>query len=710
MCFGSCADSSFRGALLVCAHPHCEGRNVWEQGNRAVAVTYRARRVVRAIAIVIVLASTALPAWPQQKAADLTAQSLEDLMNIEVTSVSKTQETLSHTAAAVFVISPEDISRSGATSIPDLLRAVPGMDVSQINGNTWAISVRGFNARFSNDLLVLVDGRPVYTETFGGVYWDVLDLPLENVERIEVIRGPGGSVWGANAVNGVVNIITKKASESHGGLVVAGGGNTDQGFGITQYGGHAGDKTDYRVYAKYLNQDHSRDSTGQDGGDGWHMLRGGFRVDSVVSSKDTLMFEGNIYSAREGLPTISFPSVTASAPQNIEQLANLSGGFIQGLWDHTYSSHSDTTLQVSYDRYEREDILREGRDTLNVDFQHHFSGWVRQSIVWGLTYRYSSWNSDGNLTASFAPADLNTQLFGSFIQDEIAVVPDRVYLTIGTKLEHNHYTGFALMPSARVAWAPNPHHTLWAAVSQADRTPSALDASARSTISGFPGPGGIPVLVTFIGNPQVKNEGLIAYEMGYRTTVLKQLSIDFTTYFNNYSDQYTSEPSTPFVENTPPPQHIVQPITFANLMHGETHGIEVAVNWQPTRRWTLSPGYAFEEIHMRLAPTSQDTNSVGEAEGSSPEHSAQLRSHLTLPHGLSWDTSAYFVGRLTDPREPSYTRLDTQLTWLVGEGASLSFVGQNLVKNLHEEFVDLSGSARTTLVKRSAYAKFTWRF
>jgi iron complex outermembrane recepter protein len=669
-----------------------------------------ASKAIRAAALSTIIASLSLPAWSQQEPIDLTDQSLEDLMNVEVTSVSKTQETLSRTAAAVFVISAEDIRRSGALNIPDLLRMVPGVNVAQINGNTWAVNVRGFNARFSNDLLVLVDGREVYTQTFGGVYWDVLDLPLEDIARIEVIRGPGGSVWGANAVNGVINIITKSASETHGGLVVAGGGNADQGFGTTQYGGKVGEKTDYRVYAKYFNQDHMPDAAGQDGGDGWHMIQGGFRTDSTLSARDTLTLQGNIYSSREGLPTIEFPSVTATALQNVEQLANLSGGFVQGVWDHTFSPRSETSLQVSYDKYDREDILRETRGTLNLDFQHHFRGWARQDVVWGVTYRYSTWNSEGNLTASFVPANLNTQLFSSFVQDEIAIIPDRFYLTVGAKLEHNYYTGFAFMPSARVAWAPNKHHTLWAAIAKADRTPSTLDASARSTLSGFPGPGGIPVLVTFIGNPQVKNEGLIGYEAGYRTTILKQLSIDLTAYFNNYADQETSEPSTPFLEETPPPPHIVQPITFENLMHGETHGVEISVNWQPTRRWTLAPGYAFEEIQMHLAPSSQDTTSVAEAEGSSPAQSAQLRSHLVLWHGVSWDTSAYFVGRLTDPVEPSYTRLDTQLSWHLSEGASLSFVGQNLVTDLHEEFVDLTGTARTTLVKRSVYAKFTWRF
>jgi iron complex outermembrane recepter protein len=653
---------------------------------------------------------TPLPVWSQQKPDDLMGRSIEDLMNIQVTSVSKTEQTLSRTASAVFVISQEDIRRSGVTNIPDALRMVPGVDVAQINANTWAVDVRGFNARFSNDLLVLVDGRPVYTQTFGGVYWDTVDFPLEDIERIEVIRGPGGSIWGANAVNGVINIITKKASNTPGGLVVAGGGNVDQGFGTLQYDGKAGKMTDYRIYTKYFNQDHLPGSAGQDGGDGWHMLRGGFRTDSVLSSKDTLMFQGDIYSAREGIPTINFPSVTASALQNIEQLGNLSGGFVQGVWDHAFSTRSETTSQVSYDRYQRDDILREGRGTLDLDFQNNFSGWARQNIVWGLAYQYSASNSEGNLTASFVPADLTTQLFSMFAQDEIVVVPNRLYLTIGTKLEHNDYTGFNVMPSASVTWSLSPHHTLWAAISQADRTPSEIDTSARSTLGGFTGPGGIPALITFVGNPRVKNEGVIAYEAGYRTTIFRGLSIDFTAFYNNYSDQETIEPSVPFIENTPLPPHLVVPETYENLMHGETHGVEIAVNWQATHRWTLSTGFALEEIHMHLAPTSQDTTSVSGAEGGSPDNSAQLRSHLVLWHGLGWDTSAYFVGRLTDPNEPSYTRLDTQLTWHFRERASLSFVGQNLVKDRHEEFIDSTGTARSTQVKRSAYAKLSWQF
>jgi iron complex outermembrane recepter protein len=676
------------------------------RGNEPAGVPRR--RKARA-PILAILASLALTAWPQQKPADLTDKSIEDLMNIKVTSVSKTEQTLSRAASAVFVITPDAIRRSGATNIPDLLRMVPGLDVARINANTWAVSARGFNGRFSNELLVLLDGLSVYTPTFGGVFWDVLDLPLNNIERIEVIRGPGGSVWGANAVNGIINIITRKASETQGALLVAGDGNVDQGFGIAQYGGRAGKSTDYRVYAKYLNQGQFPGLTGVDGADGWRMLRGGFRSDSVLSPKDTLMLQGDLYSAREGDPFPAFVFTPGPAIQNVELLVNLSGGFLQGVWNHSWSSHSDASLHLSYDKYQRNDQLREGRGTFSLDFQHNFSGWTRQNIAWGLTYRHSASQSDGSLGVSLVPAGHSAQLFSSFIQDEIAIVPDHLFLTIGAKLENNYYTGFATIPGARVAWIPTHRQTLWAAIAETERTPSELDVALRADAGVFPGPGGTPVLLTVFGNPKLKSEGLIGYEAGYRTLITDQLSIDFTAYYNHYSRQETSEPSTPFLVNTTPP-YLVLPLIYASLMHGETQGAEIAVNWKATDRWTLSPGYAFERIHMHLAPTSQDTTSVSEAQGSSPVNAAQLRSHLALAHGLAWDASAYFVGRLTDPEEPSYTRLDTGLSWALGEKVGLSLVGQNLLRNRHQEFVDTTGSGDTTLIKRSAYAKLEWRF
>jgi iron complex outermembrane recepter protein len=651
-----------------------------------------------------------LPLGAQATPADLTELSLEDLMNTKVTSVSKTEQKMFRAASAIFVITASDIARSGATCIPDLLRMVPGLDVAQIDANTWAISARGLNGRFSNELLVLLDGRTVYTPTFGGVFWDVLDLPLEDIERIEVIRGPGATIWGANAVNGVVNIISKKAGETKGGMVVAGGGNLDQGFGTVQYGGGLGKSTDYRVFGKYFNQDHLPGPGGAEGGDGWHALRGGFRTDSRLSAKDTLTLEGDVYTGEEGVPGTFLPAVTSPRPQNIDTEAPLSGGYLHSVWEHAYSAGAGTSLQLSFDRYKRDDVLMEKRGTFEVEFAHHFDWGARQDIVWGANYRNTDSDTHGDLSFSLHPADVNMQLFSMFLQDEIALVPDKLYLTVGTKLDHNYYTGFNLLPSARVTWTPSARHMFWAAISRALRTPAETDTASRINFAGFPGPGGTPTLLALVGNPRIGNEGLTAYETGYRNTLLSSLSIDLAAYYSHYDHQETTEPAPPFFENSPGPPHLVLPVTFEDLMHGEAHGIEVAANWKITDRWTLSPGYALEQIHMHTEAGSQDTGSAAEAEGSTPTHAAQLRSHFALPHGVEWDASAYFVDRLRSINAPSYTRLDSGLTWRWTENLSSSVVGQNLLKDRHLEFIDDIGSVRSTLVKRSVYAKFTWQF
>ena len=641
---------------------------------------------------------------------DLIDRSLEDLMNIQVTSVSKKEQTLSRTAAAIFVITAEDIRRSGATSIPDLLRMVPGLDVAQIGANTWAISARGLNGRFSNELLVLVDGRNVYTPTFGGVFWDVLDMPLEDIERIEVIRGPGGTIVTSNLVNRILFFIHGATAETHGGMVVAGGGTLDQGFATVQYGGGLGKSTDYRIFAKYFNQDGMPGLTGQPGGDGWHLLRGGFRTDSRLSTQDTLMVQGDVYTGGEGNPATFLPAITSPGPQNVDLIVPLSGGFVQSVWNHAFSAKSDTTLQVSFDRYKRDDQLMEERRTFAVDFQHHLAWGTRQDIVWGANYRNTKSDADGGLSFSLNPPDVNMQLFSLFFQDEIALVPDRLYLTAGTRLDHNYYTGFNLLPSVRVAWKASPRHMFWAAISRADRTPAETDTGTRINFGGFIGPGGVPTVAALLGDPHFDDEGLTAYEAGYRTTVFKHLSVDLAPYYNRYDSQQTIEPATPFFESSPAPSHLVLPLIYGNLMHGEAHGFEIAVNWKATARWTLSPGYAFEQIHMHLDPASLDTGSAPDAEGSSPVHSAQLRSHLTLTRSLAWDASAYFVDRLKSGDIPSYTRIDTGFTWQWSERLSSSLVGQNLLRDRHLEFVDDTGSVISTLIKRSVYAKVIWRF
>ena len=675
-------------------------------------ISCRAGLLAAAIAVLLAFQP---PAQAQEKSPDLTDRSLEDLMNIEVTSVSKKEQKLSRTAAAIFVITQEDIRRSGATNIPDLLRMVPGVDVGQINGSTWAISARGFNSQFSNKLLVMIDRRIVYTATFAGVFWDTLDLPLEDIERIEVIRGPGGAVWGANAVNGVISIFTKKASETQGGLIDAGVGNIQQGFGMAQYGGEINKGTDYRVYIKDFNQYHMEDPTGQNGADGWHALRSGFRIDNTLSPKDSFMFEGDLSVGREGEFGFVLPSITSPGFVPVAEQIDIADGSFVSVWNHTLSPRSDTSLQLSFDRHLRDDPQNpEMRDTWDLDFQHHFALGNRQDFVWGVGYRNTPDKIEGGLTVAMNPESRDLEVFNAFLHDEFALIPDELYLTMGSKFEHNDYTGFEIMPDVRLAWAPSSRHMLWAAVSRALRAPSRNDTNLVLNIGT--GPAGPPTLLRLLGNPEFKDERLVAYEFGYRTTISDRASIDLAAYFNNYDDLQTTEPGVPFPESTPPPPHIVQPFRYENLMHGETHGIEVAANWKVTGRWTLSPGYAFEELHMHTAPTSQDTQTAIFIEGAAPRQSAQLRSHLALRGGFSWDTSAFFVGRLIHQGPfsnfaiPAYTRLDTGLTWKPLEKFSVGVFGQNLVKDHHFEFEDINGALQTGQIKRSAYVQFRWQF
>ncbi len=591
------------------------------------------------------------------------------------------------------------------------------MDVAQINGSTWAISARGFNQQFSNKLLVMIDGRVVYTSLFAGVFWDnILDFPLEDIARIEVIRGPGGTIWGANAVDGVINIFTKNTSETRGGLVVAEGGNIDQESGMVQYGGELKAGTDYRLYTKYFNRTNLLDLNGQIGQDGWHQLRGGFRMDSTLSPKDSLMVEGDITTGREGELGFVLPSITSPGYLAESEQINISNGSLESVWNHVYSPRSDTSLQVSFDRDKRRDPQNpETRDTLDFDFQHHIALGGRQDVVWGLGYRYTTDLILGSLTVFENPASSAHQIFDGFFQDEIALVPNRLYLTGGMKLEHNDYTGFEVMPSVRLAWAPSAHHTLWLAISRAVRAPSRYDTNLVLNI-GNVGTSGSVDLLRLYGNPQFQDERLLAYEMGYRTALGNHVSIDLAAYFDDYDNLQTTEPAASFSEPTPLPAHVVSPLIYENLMNGEVHGLEVAANVKVTDRWTFSPGYAFERIRMHTDPTSADTQTAPFVEGAAPHHSAQLRSRFDLPKNVALDAAAYAVGRLTNQGPfptvtiPAYTRLDVGLTWKPWEQTSFSLVGQNLLQDHHLEFEDVNGALQASQIRRSGYAKVTWRF
>jgi len=644
------------------------------------------------------------PAASSSPQSDLTQMSLENLMNIEVTSASKKEQKLSKVAAAIFVITQEDIRESGALNIPDVLRMVPGLDVAQINANTWAISARGFNEQFSTKLQVMIDGRSVYTPTFGGVYWDAIDVPLEDIERIEVVLGPGGTVWGVNAVNGVINIITKTSSATRGGLVAAGGGNVNEEFGTLQYGGGRDGKTDYRAYMKYMNIDHSPGLEGGSAGDGWDMLRGGFRVDSPLSADDKLTVQGNVYGGREGQGVQGLVPGTVTA-----EFGASAGGDVEAFWNHKSSETSASTLQVSFDRYEHMVPFKDDRNTLDVSFQNYFSWGERQAVIWGAEYRFT--NHDSNSAAiSYAASDDTRQLFSTFVQDEIAVIPSSLYFTVGTRLEHNDYNGFDLLPSARMAWQPDQRNTLWIAISRAERAPSSGDIADEVNGGQMPGPGRVPIQIVLNGNPHFQNETLLAYEAGYRAAITSTFSLDLSGYFNVYKDLRTLETGALTMVSTPAPAHFLLPLTFGNEMHGESHGLEIAGKWKPAARWTIKSGYAFEQVDVRRDPTSDAPVLSSVARGGSPENCIQLQSHVELGHAIAWDASAYFASRLTALGVSSRTRVDSGLTWQPIKNVSASLVGQNLLKDHDLEYFNISGLTQSSLVKRSVYLKLTWSF
>jgi iron complex outermembrane recepter protein len=678
-----------------------------ERGQKTLNVTSRTRFCSWRILILLALAGpTVMGQTPQTPQKDLTTTSIEDLMNMEVTSVSKKEQKLSQVAAAIFVITAEDIRNSGATDIPDLLRMVPGLNVAQINPNTWAISARGFNFQFASKLLVLIDGRAVYTPLFGGVNWDTQDVPLEDIERIEVIRGPGGAVWGANAVNGVINIITKKAEETPGVLVTGGGGTQAQEFGTVQYGGKITEGTSYRIFTSYQNNNHFRDLNGQNAEDGWHLLHGGFRADTKLSQKDSLTTQGDLYTGSEG--AIIVHSIF-SPPENVnvQRLASLSGGNILGRWNHIFSSRCDTTLQFYFDKYNRDGPdANDVRDTIDFDFQNHVVLGARQDLIWGAGYRHTVDDTEGTVDEAFVPADSAKQLFNLFVQDQITLIPNRTYLYVGTKLEDSYFTGFDLQPSARLAWTSSNRRTFWAGISRASRTPTRRDVNLVAALAALPG----PAEVVLLGNPNMKSEHVIAYELGYRAQPTERISIDVTAFVNTYHNLESTEPQPSFVEPGSVPPLLLLPKLLDNKVHGTTEGVEASVNWKATYRWTLSPGYSFLQMHLHTDPTSLDTTSVADAQGSNPRHQAQLRSHLELWRGFAWDANAYFVGGLPAQFVSSYTRLDTQLTWRLAERAELSLVGQNLLRDHHVEFNDAFQSVNSSQVKRSAYAKITWQF
>jgi iron complex outermembrane receptor protein len=664
--------------------------------------------VLSATLILISTVSVGAQQNQSQQPGDLTNLSLDQLMDIEVTSVSKKEEKLFRSAAAVYVITQEEIRRSGLTSIPELLRLVPGMQVARIDGNKWAISARGFNGRFANKLLVLIDGRSVYSPETSGVYWDVQDLILENIERIEVIRGPGATLWGTNAVNGVVNIITKQAKDTQGGLVTAGFGSEERGFGSAQYGGRISDRAYYRVYAKYFNRGGLVDESGRDANDGQRALRAGGRLDWKLSERDAITMSADIYDSclRE---TSNLVSPAAPFAPLTNTPGELNGGNVLASWSHVFSERSDMMLKFYVDRSRRYITDFGDRiDTFDFDLQHHFILGRRQDIVWGFGHRLvaTQTSTSSGSPIQFDPKGLHDRFYSAFVQDQLTLVNNRLRLTLGTKVEHNPDSGFEAQPSVRLMWTPSNQQSVWVALSRAIRAPSISNQDIRINLAASLGGDGTSNILALLGSIATRSEELDAYEIGYRAQPNRKLSLDIATFYNFYDRLSTLEPGRPFFETDPQPSHIVIPLFFSNLMRGETYGAETSVNWNVTKVWRLSGSYSFLRMQLHPYPTSRDAMAK-DREIDNPGHQFQIHSYLNLAHNFELDADLY---RVSASEVPAYTRIDARLGWRVKERVEVSLGLQNLLAPGHPEFDGTDAVVVASQVKPSVYGKLTWRF
>jgi iron complex outermembrane receptor protein len=696
------ADNFLEGKLnMLCNRNHKTG-----------SATGAARILLASFLAVCLTATT--EAQTSKSVPDVTKMSVEDLMNIPVTSVSKRTQKVADAAAAIFVITQEDIRRSGATSIPEALRLAPGLEVARIDQNKWAIGSRGFNGRFDNKLLVLIDGRSVYTPLFSGVYWNVQDVMLEDVDRIEVIRGPGATLWGANAVDGVINVITKKAKSTQSAVVTAGAGTEERAAGGVRYGGKLGNNTYYRAYTKYFDWGPSAYPSGMTAHDGWDALRGGFRADWTPAGANSLTLQGDLYRSRFN-ETLTVASLSAPYSNTFPNDGKYSGGNILGRWNHT-SEGSSISLQMYYDNTTITDhsLFGDHQNILDIDFQDGFHVGDSQQFVWGLGYRSIHDKNNPSFTVSLQPNQVTLNQFSTFLQDEISLVHNRLHITLGSKFERNEFTGFEIEPNARLLWNLTPNQSIWTAVSRAVRTPALTEEGLRLNSAvippGTPGnPTPLPAVIAVFGSKQFNSEDLLAYELGYRVQATSNLSLDIATFYNNYSNLRTAEPGAPFVEGSPAPTDIVIPFVAGNKMSGGTYGVELFADWKVVPKWRLAGSYSYLQMDIHKNANSQDPT-PDNPNGISPRHQWYLRSSIDLPKHFEQDTTLRFVDHLPSLNLPNYYSLDAHLGWRPVTSLELSIGGQNLLNNWHLEFLPDFVNTSPTVVKRSIFGSITVKF
>jgi iron complex outermembrane recepter protein len=650
-----------------------------------------------------------VPLQAQTTPVDLSAASIEDLMNIEITSASRKEERADEVPAAVYVITHNDIRRSGMTSVPDLLRLVPGVQVAQVNANKWAVSVRGFNGLYSNKLLVLVDGRSVYNPVFAGVLWDTEDVMLEDVDHIEVIRGPGAAVWGANAVNGVINILTRSAADTKGLLVRARTGTLDPGNVAIRYGGTSGSGA-YRAYTQISTHgDFVVGTPAVAAGDHWHSVLSGFRGDWSVGP-DSYMIQGNASVTRQRPLWLNFDPA-ANNQADTSAVADAQVADVVGGWTHTHGNGATLHLQAYVDYAHRlESVVNYRRNTLDFDAFYRSPFAERHDLVIGGGLRHVVENIDGGPGYSFTPDRARETLLTAFAQDEI-IVTGRVHVTLGAKLEHESDDGLLFQPTARLMWTFQPHRHVWAAVSRAIRSPSLVDKGLRID---FPPtvqaslPNGPPLAITVLGNPAAQDEGLISTEGGYRLDLGLHAAIDVAAFLGRYKRLQTSEPSLPNLVVVDGRPVLAVTTLFQNLLDADTKGIEISGRVAMSDAWQMDGAFSSFHLTPHLDASSLDSGAAA-YDGTAPRYQWSAHSALSIGPRLQTDIMLFYVGALGQSDVPAYTRADARFEWTFTPRVSITAQGQNLLHASHAESGPLT-TIITTRLPRSVSLGVAWRF
>lgn len=688
-------------------------------GSRSGAAERLALAIVAAAAFLPVagrLLAAGTPPQGQNNPAALKSLSLEQLSQIEVVSPSKEPTPVSKSPVAIYVITSDEIHRSGVTTLADALRLAPGVEVAQIDSNKWSVGIRGFGTRLSRDVLVLIDGRSVYTPLLAGTYWEVQDTLLEDVDRIEVIRGPGGTVWGPNAVNGVINIITKSSEQTQGVYASAGGGSLDQGFYNFRYGGSAPGGVTYRFYAKGFTRGPEYHPD-RENFDDWRKNQGGFRMDWGSGSRDAFTLEADGYSQEEG-ERESYTTYVPAVNGVLNGNAELSGADVLFHWNRKLSGENNFLLEAYYDRTNHDEVnFGEDRDTADVDFQEKTTLGSRQTLLYGAGARLSQGRFDELFSGLvFYPFHQLDYLLSAYLEDDIALVQDKLTLTAGSKFLRTNYTGFNFEPSVRLMWTPTDKDSVWSAFTHAVRTPS--DAEEDFYLSSYQGmSSGLPVFARFNANRSFGPEKLNGYEAGYRRLIRSNLFVDVALFYNRYHDlfsqdltgSFTVENSLPFPAPASPPEYVLIPVAFQNSLYGYTKGFEIAPEWRPTSFWRLRGWYSFLHMNLAKAPGSLELGTAPIVEGSSPRHEAEISSSFDIGKKFQLDLRYRYVSALPASNQmvPAYSTGDARFAWHLRPDVEFAVTGQNLLQPHHMEYVDEPGAPVGIL--RSVYASVTFR-